>query len=221
MIILSHRGYWKLEEERNRAAAFQRSFDLGYGTETDIRDIQGKLVISHDMPRGDEITFEEVLQIMDGRNLPLALNIKADGMAEEILRLLKQYNHTNYFTFDMSIPDMVMQLKTELIVFTGLSDILSPAVLLDQAKGIWLDCFNSDWYDSKLVDTYLEMGKPVCIVSADLHKRNIKRQWEIIKQCSHFSSGSLMLCTDYPEIAKEFFYGENKSNTIRYGRCAD
>ena len=57
MIILSHRGYWKLEEERNRAAAFQRSFDLGYGTETDIRDIQGKLVISHDMPRGDEITF--------------------------------------------------------------------------------------------------------------------------------------------------------------------
>ena len=221
MIILSHRGYWKLEEERNRAAAFQRSFDLGYGTETDIRDIQGKLVISHDMPRGDEITFEEVLQIMDGRNLPLALNIKADGMAEKILRLLKQYNHTNYFTFDMSIPDMVMQLKTELIVFTGLSDILSPAVLLDQAKGIWLDCFNSDWYDSQLVDTYLEMGKPVCIVSADLHKRNIKRQWEIIKQCSHFSSDSLMLCTDYPEIAKEFFYGENKSNTIRYGRCAD
>lgn len=221
MIILSHRGYWKSEEERNQEVAFHRSFDLGYGTETDIRDIQGKLVISHDMPQGNEITFEEVLQIMDGRNLPLALNIKADGMAEEILRLLNQYNHTNYFTFDMSIPDMVMQLKTELIVFTGLSDILSPAVLLDQAKGIWLDCFNSDWYDSKLVDTYLEIGKSVCIVSADLHKRNIKRQWEIIKQCSHFSSDSLMLCTDYPEIAKEFFYGENKSNTVRYGRCAD
>ena len=80
------------------------------------------------MPQGNEITFEELLQIMDGRNLPLALNIKADGMANEILRLLKQYNHTNYFTFDMSIPDMVVQLKTELTVFTGLSDILSPAV---------------------------------------------------------------------------------------------
>ena len=144
MIILSHRGYWKSEEERNQEVAFHRSFDLGYGTETDIRDIQGKLVISHDMPQGNEITFEELLQIMDGRNLPLALNIKADGMANEILRLLKQYNHTNYFTFDMSIPDMVVQLKTELTVFTGLSDILSPAVLLDQAEGIWLDCFNSD-----------------------------------------------------------------------------
>ena len=116
MIILSHRGYWKSEEERNQEVAFHRSFDLGYGTETDIRDIQGKLVISHDMPQGNEITFEELLQIMDGRNLPLALNIKADGMANEILRLLKQYNHTNYFTFDMSIPDMVVQLKTELTV---------------------------------------------------------------------------------------------------------
>ena len=215
MIILSHRGYWKSEEERNQEVAFHRSFDLGYGTETDIRDIQGKLVISHDMPQGNEITFEELLQIMGGRNLPLALNIKADGMANEILRLLKKYNHTNYFTFDMSIPDMVVQLKTELTVFTGLSDILSPAVLLDQAKGIWLDCFNSDWYDSKLVDTYLEMGKSVCIVSADLHKRDVKDQWSIIKQCKHFDSDSLMLCTDYPETAREFFYGEeNKGHSI-------
>lgn len=215
MIILSHRGYWKSEEERNQEVAFHRSFDLGYGTETDIRDIQGKLVISHDMPKGNEITFEELLKIMDGRNLPLALNIKADGMANEILRLLKQYNHTNYFTFDMSIPDMVVQLKTELTVFTGLSDILSPAVLLDQAEGIWLDCFNSDWYDSKLVDTYLEMGKSVCIVSADLHKRDVKEQWSIIKQCKHLDSDSLMLCTDYPETAREFFYGEeNKGHSI-------
>lgn len=215
MIILSHRGYWKSEEERNQEVAFHRSFDLGYGTETDIRDIQGKLVISHDMPQGNEITFEELLQIMDGRNLPLALNIKADGMANEILRLLKQYNHTNYFTFDMSIPDMVVQLKTELTVFTGLSDILSPAVLLDQAEGIWLDCFNSDWYDSKLVDTYLEMGKSVCIVSADLHKRDVKEQWSIIKQCKYLDSDSLMLCTDYPETAREFFYGEeNKGHSI-------
>lgn len=215
MIILSHRGYWKSEEERNQEVAFHRSFDLGYGTETDIRDIQGKLVISHDMPQGNEITFENLLQIMNGRNLPLALNIKADGLANEILRLLKQYNHTNYFTFDMSIPDMVVQLKTDLTVFTGLSDILSPPVLLDKADGIWLDCFNSDWYDCNLIDTYLEKGKSICIVSADLHKRDVKEQWSIIKQCKYFDSGSLMLCTDYPETAREFFYGkENKSNFI-------
>ena len=59
------------------------------------------------------------------------------------------------------------------------------------------------------------MGKSVCIVSADLHKRDVKEQWSIIKQCKHFDSDSLMLCTDYPETAREFFYGEeNKGHSI-------
>jgi glycerophosphoryl diester phosphodiesterase len=95
MIILSHRGYWKHPDEKNTRQAFVRSFDMGYGTETDVRDCAGKLVISHDMPRGTEMLFEEVLQIMDGRNLPLAINIKADGLGEAIFALLKEYNHTD------------------------------------------------------------------------------------------------------------------------------
>ena len=73
MQIISHRGYWKNPDERNQHVAFVRSFDSGFGTETDLRDICGKIVVSHDMPTGNEITFEEVLRIMDGRNLPLAL----------------------------------------------------------------------------------------------------------------------------------------------------
>lgn len=49
------------------------------------------------------------------------------------------------------------------------------------------------------------MGKSVCIVSADLHKRDVKEQWSIIKQCKHLDSDSLMLCTDYPETAMGVF----------------
>ncbi|MDR1826515.1 MAG: hypothetical protein LBQ49_02375 [Rickettsiales bacterium] len=209
MIILSHRGYWKELDERNKGKAFERSFDLGFGTETDLRDIAGKIVISHDMPSGDEITFEEVLKIMDGRNLPLALNIKADGLCDKILELLAKYGHTNYFTFDMSIPDMVVQMKRAARVFTGLSDILPTPVLLDKAAGVWLDCFNSDWWGADVVDGLLDGGKSVCIVSADLHKRETGGQWETIKKCKGMGSDELLLCTDYPEKAKEFFYGEN------------
>ena len=39
MIIISHRGYWKDAAEKNRPVAFARSFDLGYGTETDVREM--------------------------------------------------------------------------------------------------------------------------------------------------------------------------------------
>lgn len=209
MQILSHRGYWQTFEERNQKTAFERSFSAGLGTETDLRDICGKIVISHDMPKGDEITFEEVLQIMNGRNLPLALNIKADGQGETIKELLKKYNHTNYFTFDMSIPDMVVQVANGLKVFTGKSDILSQAVLLNKVDGVWLDCFYSDWYSSAEIDSLIAQGKKVCIVSADLHKRPIQKQWNIIRQSTYFESDLLMLCTDAPKEAKEFFYGKN------------
>lgn len=41
MIILSHRGYWKETHEKNLPIAFERSFSLGFGTETD----KDKLVI--------------------------------------------------------------------------------------------------------------------------------------------------------------------------------
>ncbi|MEI0799069.1 hypothetical protein R4Q14_12185 [Brachyspira intermedia] len=210
MIILSHRGLWNSIEEKNKKDSFIRSFDLGIGTETDLRDSLGKILISHDMPKGDEITFEELLEIMNGRNLPLALNIKADGLADEIKRILEKYNHTNYFTFDMSIPDMVYQLKKEIKVFTGLSDILREPVLLESSLGIWLDCFNSDWYDSNLIDSYIEQGKSVCIVSSDLHNRETDYQWNIIKDSKYINSDKLMLCTDKAQKAIDYFFKDKK-----------
>ena len=47
MKILSHRGYWKEEKEKNTIDAVRKAFDHGFGIESDIRDLDGKLVISH------------------------------------------------------------------------------------------------------------------------------------------------------------------------------
>lgn len=198
--ILAHRGFWKTPEEKNKKVAFERAFDNGFGIETDLRDICGKIVISHDMPHGDEITFEEVLQILDGRNLPLALNIKADGQAKEIKRLLEKYNHTNYFTFDMSIPEMVVQNNLGLKFFTGLSDIIKKPIMFEQAQGIWLDSFNSDWFYNKEIVELQKQDKKICIVSPDLHKREYENIWNRYKNIE-----GIMLCTDYPDVAKEYF----------------
>jgi glycerophosphoryl diester phosphodiesterase len=209
MIVLSHRGFWKTVEEKNRATAFERSFDAGFGTETDVRDCAGKIVIAHDMPRGDEMTFEDVLQIMDGRNLPLALNIKADGLGEAVRDLLGEYGHINYWTFDMSVPDMMVQLRHGLRVFTGLSDIAPVPVLLHECAGVWLDCFRSDWYGPGAVDSLVALGKQVCLVSADLHHRPTTWQWRIIQQCDSVNSVNLAMCTDFPEEARRWFNGED------------
>ena len=50
MKILSHRGFWREVAEKNKLVAFDYSFSLGFGTETDVRDFGGELVISHDIP---------------------------------------------------------------------------------------------------------------------------------------------------------------------------
>lgn len=205
MRILSHRGYWKIVEEKNQMIAFERSFDLGFGTETDLRDVCGKIVISHDMPNGNEITFEEILKIMDGRNLPLALNIKADGQTNEIKRLLEKYNHTNYFTFDMSIPDLVVQIESGLNAFAGISDI-NTGSLLDKVNGVWLDNFNGEWYGPDYVKNLINNNKKVCLVSSDLHKRNVDWQWKMIKDSGLYQEENLLICTDKPEVCKKYFF---------------
>ena len=142
--IIAHRGYWKSHDEKNKAIAFKRAFDNGFGIETDLRDVKGNIVISHDMPTGNEMTFEDLLIMLDGRNLPLALNIKADGMAGKIKQMLEKYQVDNYFTFDMSTPEMVYQCRLGLKIFTGLSELVPNPIMLDKAEGVWLDSFYSD-----------------------------------------------------------------------------
>ena len=198
--IIAHRGYWKLEKEKNTLYAFEKAFDKYFGIETDLRDAQGEIVISHDIPLGNEAKFEDVLKILDKRNLPLALNIKSDGLVEKISELLKKYQVTNYFCFDMSIPQMIVYKDFGLNFFTGISDICQEGILLQDAQGIWLDSFYNDWFEKKEIHKYLEMNKRVCIVSPDLHKREFKTAWNKYKNIE-----GIMLCTDFPEEAKEFF----------------
>lgn len=198
--ILAHRGYWKSKDEQNTKIAFQRAFDCGFGVETDLRDVKGEIVISHNMPKGDEMTFVELLQILDGRDLTLALNIKADGLADEIKRLLDKYSCTNYFTFDMSIPEMVYQNKLKLNVFCPYSDIVKTPVMFDEAEGVWLDCFNSDWFYKEDIENLLNKNKKVAVVSPDLHKRDYKSIWQRYKDIKN-----IMICTDYPMEALRYF----------------
>jgi hypothetical protein len=205
MKILCHRGYWKNIQEKNTYEAFRRSFDFGFGTETDIRDICGRLVISHDCPTGNEMELDEFFKILNGRNLPLALNIKADGLSQSLKDTIDKFGIKNYFTFDMSIPDMFFQVNYGLRVFTGISDLNPNPLLLDYCDGIWLDSFKDDWFDANLIKSYLDQGKQVCIVSSELHKRDNNYQWNTLRESCLHKHRSLMLCTDLPEEANVFF----------------
>lgn len=49
-MILAHRGLWREPAERNSLAALEAALAESFGVETDVRDLGGQLVISHDPP---------------------------------------------------------------------------------------------------------------------------------------------------------------------------
>ena len=212
MILISHRGYWLNQSEKNSMVAFKRSFSQGYGTETDIRDFNGELVISHDIPDESCVSFEDFLKlfILYNDNLPLALNIKSDGLSEKISEYIKFYKIENYFCFDMSVPETLRYLDVGLNVFVRRSEYEVDNDLFISSKGIWLDNFHQESLDEGNVIRYLESGKKVCIVSPELHRRDEKLMWSNIKGLSNstYRSEQLMLCTDKLEKAGEYFHGK-------------
>ncbi|MFN4003710.1 MAG: hypothetical protein ACK4J1_03245 [Hylemonella sp.] len=212
MIILSHRGYWKEPAEKNTKAAFERSFSLGFGTETDVRDCDGKLVISHDMAGQDAMPAENFFEIYRSfrQPLPLALNIKADGLQLELKALLRQFEIDNYFVFDMAVPDALLYIHHGFTTFTRHSEFEPTPPYYELAQGVWLDEFKEHWLTDTVIEKHLAHGKSVCIVSPDLHRRDNKREWEHYQQLeARIGRDRVMLCTDFPEEAQEFFNGKD------------
>jgi hypothetical protein len=204
MKILSHRGYWKTASEKNTPTAFRRSFDLGFGTETDVRDLAGELVISHDAPTGSPISLLDFLMLAGEASLPLAINIKSDGLAKLLAQHFSSISR-DWFAFDMSIPDMRSHLDTGNPVFVRMSEVERSPPWLGEAHGVWLDAFGDEWYDIAFIKSLLDTGKRVCVVSSELHNRDPASLWETLSAVSQREG--LMLCTDRPEEAQCKFFG--------------
>jgi hypothetical protein len=207
MLIISHRGFWKSQEEKNSIASFERSFRLGFGVETDIRDRNGEIVISHDPSDGQSLLADKFFSLYarQGKELTLALNIKADGLQMKLASALSACKVKDYFAFDMSIPDMIGYIEYNIDVFTRQSEVEITPVLYEKCKGVWIDCLNSNWIDESTIRSHLRNGKKVCLVSPELHRRPHKEEWERLRKMTTAASSDVILCTDYPEQAREYF----------------
>lgn len=208
MRIISHRGYWKEPAEKNTAVAFERSFTLGFGTETDFRDCAGKLVIAHDPPGVDAMPVEAMLAQLVRANpeLPLAINIKSDGLQRLVRAALEAAGARSYFLFDMSVPDAIQSIRAGLPVYTRQSDVEPEPVLYAQARGVWMDAFTEDsWLTAERITAHARAGKEVCLVSPELHKRTHLSFWERLQKGGVTDLDGVTLCTDLPEEARAFF----------------
>lgn len=208
MELLAHRGLWQDICEKNTITSIQKAFEQGYGIETDIRDYDGSLVISHNIADKGCILLSDVLSLYKrmGMNTRLALNVKADGLQYLLKEELDKYEIENYFVFDMSIPEQVVYHRQKFTYFTRQSDIEQKCVQYEDADGIWLDSFYDDsWITQQIIKNHIKQGKRVCLVSPELHGKSYQNIWALIKENQLHMEPSFILCTDITNKAREYF----------------
>jgi hypothetical protein len=211
MQLIAHRGYWLDPKEKNTETAFLRALTHGYGIETDFRDCNGELVISHDIPLIGAMSASKFIALYHDHPVtaPLALNIKADGLQQLISQFVAEAAFRKYFVFDMAVPDMRGYIHLGLPTYSRQSEYESMPALLSSCQGVWLDAFQSTWYEMGAISSILDQGKGVAIVSPELHGRPHLTFWQCLKDHGLHKHGLVSLCTDFPRQAQEFFNVQN------------
>lgn len=196
--ILAHRGLWGGDVEPNTLQSISSALEQGFGVETDLRDCNRRLSISHDPPAEQlSLWFDDVAQILQASKFSwLALNVKSDGLVEITPQLPNPH-----FYFDMSIPERRKYVAKGKPVARRLSEDepLENAEIGDSATPVWVDCFESDWYleDSNLA-RILKMRGMKFFVSPELHGRPFETAWQALVKLFNQRS-DLGICTDYPQ----------------------
>lgn len=210
LIIISHRGFWKIQSEKNSLDAFERSLSFGFGIEVDIRDHNGEIVISHDLPNNESPNLTSLLEIYSKfpENHLIAFNIKSDGLQKRLKSQIDFFKIHNYFIFDSSVPDAIQYIKSGMITFTRQSEYEPNPSFYELANGVWIDEFISSWIDRGAIDIHCKNKKKICIVSPELHGRDHKPIWKKYKNLllsGDSNISKIILCTDYPADARKYF----------------
>ena len=191
--IFAHRGQWNSEVSPNSDQSFHLAAKNGFGIETDVRDCAGHVIVSH-----DPCTNHEHLSLSSLLNnqAQIALNIKTDGIVEEIKKFNHEMLESGSFVFDCSFPQLLAYKKAGIPHAIRISEFEKE--LPWKPNYIWLDSFESDWWleDSRILNLIEDV--PTIVVSPELHKRKPEVMWE--KVISIRESGiDLSICTDHPE----------------------
>lgn len=211
MELLAHRGMWCHEEEKNTLSAIEKAFAEGFGIETDIRDRNGELVISHNPADQNAPKLTDVLNIWSqySPGAMLALNVKADGLYLLFKDIFNEYRvgRNDYFLFDASVPEEYVYRKRGYVIYTRSSEFERTPVFMDESPGIWLDQFTDCEHIENQLEKLLDEGKKVAVVSPELHGRDPDKVWRFLKRFR--DNKNILLCTDCPCEARDFLYGKD------------
>ena len=138
------------------------------GIELDLRYEGPNLILHHDPFTTGEL-FEDLLK--EYKHRLIILNVKTEGIEEEVLRLLHKYAVTNYFFLDLSLPYLIKYMrKGEHNIAVRFSEY-EPLEFVMAFKGkvdwVWVDCFHHMPLTKDIYHQLKEHFK-ICLVSPEL-----------------------------------------------------
>jgi hypothetical protein len=191
--IFAHRGFWSTGIVANSSEAFLRAAEYGFGIETDLRNDDRGVWVAHD-PADLKDRIEASLTLNLG--VPVALNIKSDGLGSFGLEHLPKILASGSFFFDGSLPQMLDFRRKNIPHALRISEY--EMSLPWTPDYIWLDCFEGDWWISDLNIFEIFPNPNFVVVSSELHNRNPNFMWDAIYQLDAAIRDRIMVCTDRP-----------------------
>ena len=191
--IFAHRGFWKEGGfAPNSIESLESAFEKGFAVETDVRDQQEEIVVSHD-PCGSSTysSFNQELLALGG----IAINIKSDGLVSRFAELREHLQESQSFVFDCSFPQILQFRKASIPHALRISEYEKE--LPWNPDYIWLDAFNDDWWVKDAKIRKLMDQTPTIIVSPELHGREFLLVWEEFSKLAQ-EVENISICTDFP-----------------------
>jgi len=178
--------------------------------ETDLRSFGRKLYLSHDLIDNAEqlVSLENLLKLWSSTpELPLFLNVKEDGLLPLLVPYKSLIDSLSIVFFDMSIPELIQYSKifSKSQLATRMSDYELTPSAEQLCDWLWVDGFSKDFEPAEIEELLREKKFKVALVSSELHQRNPREYWTLLKTISKENLFQLTLCTDYPKDAARIF----------------
>ena len=193
--IYAHRGFWSSKTEQNTLQAFESALENSFSVETDFREHNGSIVISHDLVEKnyDPLQFNEYSNL----GIRTAINIKSDGLSVMFDKSRDFLESIESWIFDCSIPEILKYKELGIKHALRISELEKELPWI--APVIWLDCFISDWYVDRMELLEKFPNCEIVLVSPEIHSRDFRGAWDYFQKILKSSFSNVSICTDYPD----------------------
>ncbi len=173
-----------------------------YGVEVDVRSEREQLITHHD-PFQRGTLFQD--WIAEYRHGTLILNVKEEGLEQELISLMKSSGIEDYFFLDQSFPFLVKwAMLGERRCAARVSEyesIDTAMTLAGRIDWIWVDCFSRFPLDRKGASRLKNAGFRLCLVSPELQGRNADTEIPLMaRTLDDLAIGADAVCTKRPDL---------------------